>query len=243
MRRILVLLPLLLGLLAAPPAVASASSAARVPASPGDPVEDVAAAAEGFATSLPGIATGPLVTPGRETEPVVLTGAAFPTWAAPGDVTAKLPDLGGPACQGLGADCSHSTYEEPDASTQALLGASGVPVDRLVAFRYGEEDGCTQIPFQVDEVFTRYLSNDASGFSFYSMVDQHTTYAFDREGFRWTEAAVDDACRAAPASAVATDPVPGLDTLDELVFMARDAGPRASAEAPLPAGIAEAYEA
>ena len=46
-----------------------------------------------------------------------------------------------------------------------------------------------QIPFQVDEVFTRYLDNAASGFALYSGEDQHTTYAYDREGFRYTRRA------------------------------------------------------
>jgi hypothetical protein len=230
MRRFL-LLALSLAMIAVPaPFTASA-----------EPVEEIVDAATRFGTALPGVATGPLVTPGRETDPVVLTGAEFPTWAAPADVTVKAPDTGGPECQGLGNDCTHNTYEDPDLSTQAVLDSEGVPVDRLLAYRF---DGAefSQIPFQVDEVFTRYLSNNASGFSFYSMVDQHTTYAFEREGFRWTESATDDACLAAPASDVATDPVPGLDTLDELVFMARDAGEQISSDATLPEGIEEVYE-
>jgi hypothetical protein len=47
---------------------------------------------------------------------------------------------------------------------------------------------------------------------------------------------------AAPASAVASDPVKGLDTNDELAFMARDAGERAPAGAPLPSGVEAAKE-
>src|ERR1051326_6905237 len=43
-----------------------------------------------------------------------------------------------------------------------------------------------QIPFQVDERWTRYLTNNASGFAFYSAADQETTYAWDREAFRFT---------------------------------------------------------
>src|SRR5512143_113978 len=65
---------------------------------------------------------------GRDTEPVVLTGASFPTWAAPADQSAKAPALGGGACQG-GVDqsqCTHNRYEQPEVSTGAAAGA-GVP--------------------------------------------------------------------------------------------------------------------
>ena len=84
-----------------------------------------------------------------------------------------------------------------------------------------------QIPFQVDEVFTRYLDNSASGFAVYSGEDQHTTYAFDREGFRFTAADPDNPCQARPIGGEPTtpDPVKGLDANDELAFMAADAGP------------------
>ena len=34
--------------------------------------------------------------------------------------------------------------------------------------------------------WTRYLDNTESGFAVYSGNDQHTTYAYDREGFRYT---------------------------------------------------------
>ena len=77
--------------------------------------------------------------------------------------------------------------------------------------------GQVQVPFQVDEMFTRYLSNEASGFSIYSGQDQHTTYAFDREGFRYRKEDPADPCHALPDSDVATDPVPGLD--DNTVFV------------------------
>jgi hypothetical protein len=93
------------------------------------------------------------------------------------------------------------------------------------------------VPFQVDEVFTRYLQNSASGFSPYSGMDEHTSYAFDREGFRWTRSAEGRPCLAVPDSPVAVDPVAGLDTDDEVVFMAADAGPQAPADARTPAGV------
>lgn len=218
----------------------------------GDPGEEIVDAMTRAATSAPGLATGPLVAPGRETEPVVLTGADVPGWSALEDVNVHVPDLGGVRCQGnqeffgdspVTPDeaCTHNRYEDPTVSSQDLLDGEGTPIDRLLAYRW-TDDGFEQIPFQVDEVFDRYLSNNVSGFSFYSNTDRHTSYAFDREGFRWTDSASHDACLAAPASEVATDPVPGLDTADELVFMAHDAGARAPGGIELPAGILDAYE-
>ena len=139
--------------------------------------------------------------------------------------------------------CSHNEYEDPDFSSAEYLKNEGVPVDQLLGYRWNAEaEGFEQIPFQVDEMFVRYLSNDESGFSFYSETDQHTSYAFDREGFRWTASDPDNPCLAQPASEVAEDPVPGLDTDDELVFMARDASVRAPQDAALPEGIEESYE-
>src|SRR5206468_5217359 len=93
-----------------------------------------------------------------------------------------------------------------------------------------------QIPFQVDERFTRYLSNNASGFAIYSGTDEHVDYAFDREGWRFTDSLPSDPCRAFPyKDGVSTDPGPvttpdpiqGLDDTDEMAFMANDAGPPA----------------
>ena len=117
----------------------------------------------------------------------------------------------------------------------------GEPIDRLLGYRWTGER-FEQIPFQVDEVFTRHLSNNASGFSFYSGRDRHVSYAFDREGWRWIDSHPDDACRAWPASEIARDPVRGLDTDDELVFMARDLGPRAPGTTERPHGIDEIVE-
>ena len=72
--------------------------------------------------------------------------------------------------------------------------------------------------------------------------DQHTTYAYDREGFRFTESDPNNPCVATPGEGPATtpDPVQGLDGNDEVVFMAEDAGPQAPTTAPLPDGIEDA---
>ena len=108
----------------------------------------------------------------------------------------------------------------------------GTPTDRLLGYRCDRRASSSQIPFQVDEVFTRYLNNDASGFGDLLGTDKHTTYAYDREGFRFTEnGAARPAASATQADGeqAATDPVKGLDTNDELAFMATDAGPLAPA--------------
>ncbi|MEA2453162.1 MAG: hypothetical protein QOG04_1872 [Actinomycetota bacterium] len=200
----------------------------------------------------------------RDTEPVVLTGASFAKWAAPADAAVKAPSVNGKRClaaqNGAEAvpggffdeerDCTHNTYEEPDASSSTATNeaVTGTPTDRLLGYRWTGTK-FEQIPFQVDEMQVRYLSNNNSGFAFYSETDQHTTYVFDREAYRWTEDYGSERptdpmapCIAKPSSDVAPDKVPGLDTDDELAFMAKDAGQQAASTAPLPTGIVDSYE-
>ena len=99
------------------------------------------------------------------------------------------------------------------ASTPATRCGTGTPVDRLLGYRWdADAKRFVQIPFQVDEQFTRYLDNTASGFALYSGQDQHTTYAFDREGFRWHARRTRTTRAGAPPSTpTAADPVAGLD--------------------------------
>jgi hypothetical protein len=133
-----------------------------------------AAALAGLLLALPAAAGAD--EPARDREPVVLTGAQLGEWAAPANKTARPPllDVADPG------DDPHNHYAEPTLDT-APLQPSGTATVRLLGYRY--QDGAWhQIPFQVDEVFTRYLDNTASGFSPYSDEDQHTTYAYDREG-------------------------------------------------------------
>ena len=175
----------------------------------------------------------------RDTEPIILTGKDFPDWGARANVTAKAPLTDLP-CQGGFGECEHNNYAEPEVDSGNAAG-EGTPVDRLLGYRW---DGTrfVQIPFQVDEMFTRYLDNGVSGFAFYSGQDQHTSYAFNREGFRFTEdGPADNPCLAQAAGGQETtpDPVAGLDDNDELVFMASDAGPAAPAGARLPQGVEE----
>jgi hypothetical protein len=187
----------------------------------------------------------PTVAPERDVEPVVLTGSQLGDWSARSNATVKLPLtdlLGCNELQGSRDDCAHNHYAEPEVDTRGSLG-EGTPVDRLLGYRWhAKARRWQQIPFQVDEVFPRYLDNSASGFALYSGQDRHTTYAFDREGFRFTASDPENPCLARAPGGVQTtaDPVKGLDDDDELAFMASDAGPEAPAGTPLPRGIADA---
>jgi hypothetical protein len=200
----------------------------------------------GSSTQVPD-ATAP---PVRASEPIVMTGQQFPAFSAPANQTAKLPLTDFGDCLTTNTDtCSHNHYATPEADTGDKLG-HGTPVDRLLGYRWDAQvHAWRQIPFQVDEVFTRYLQNSASAFSFYSGDDKHTTYAYDREGWRYTDNAPGDVCKAIPFSVgkdkqghdirpkTTPDPVPGLDDNDELSFMASDAGPQAPSGTPAPSGI------
>ena len=169
---------------------------------------------------------------------MVVTGASFPTWAAPAETSVKVPSTAGIQCTGGGNDCSHNQYEQAEVRVNALRGA---PVDRLLGYRWDGE-AFVQVPFQVDERAVRYISNNASTFSVYSQTDQHTTYVWDQERFRWTDEDPAYPCHAvADGPPTTPDPTIGLDTDDELAFMASDAGPAAPAGTPLPPGIKQAY--
>jgi hypothetical protein len=183
----------------------------------------------------------------RDTEPIVMKGSGFGTWAAPANQTAKLPltdfeDCPNPVDRSS-PSCRHNHYSDPDIDTGEIT--PGTPVSQLLGYSWDADAGrWREIPFQVDEVFTRYLDNSASGFSGYSGQDQHTTYAYDREGWRFVDSDPNDPCKAIPFEVDGkrpkgmADPVRGLDTNDELAFMASDAGPQAPTTDP-PAGIVE----
>src|SRR5207248_9973118 len=169
------------------------------------------------------------ITPDRKVEPVVLTGANFPGWAAPANQTVKLPLTDLKDCPpGSDTDnCQHNRYAQPESDTSTYLGQvpiAGTPVDRLLGYRWTGKK-FVQIPFQVDEMFTRYLENDASGFAIYSGADQQTTYQWQNEGFRAYPDPYDP-CHAV-YQAPAKDPIPYFDTNDEVSFMYSDSGPQA----------------
>jgi hypothetical protein len=193
------------------------------------------------AASLPIV--DPTVPANRQVEPVILTGADFPGWAVPANATAKAPftDLAGcPPGANLN-NCSHNGYAKPEVDTsgaQNQVVTNGILPQRVLGYRWTGRR-FVQIPFQVDKVFTRYLENDASGFAFYSGADQHTTYQFDREGFRYTKSDPKNPCLAVADSPPAKAPIPYLDTQDELAFMFSDSGGAAPKGAKLPRGIAD----
>jgi hypothetical protein len=183
----------------------------------------------------------------RDTDPVVLTGKDLMTgssqWSVPENATASVPekDL---VCysHSLSADCPDqpNSYVTPDADTSTVTTGKveGTATDKILGYKW-DGNAFVEIPFQVDEVFTRYLNNDASGFGIYSGTDKHTTYAYDREGFRFTENGGDNGCRATMKQEdhAATDPVVGMDSNDEMAFMASDAGGAAPGGTSLPDGI------
>jgi len=202
----------------------------------------LAVAATALAPALASVPTdNPTVAAVHDQDPV-LTGASFPQWAAPADVSAKAPSTAGANCTSGDNTCTHNTYEKPEVATGDKLG-KGVDVNKLLGYHWDAAHGrFVQIPFQVDEVATRYISNNASTFSFYSETDQQPTYVFDQERFRWTKSDPSNPCKAvADGPPTTPDPVPGLDTNDELSFMAFDAGPAAPSGTSLPSGIAGAY--
>src|SRR4051812_49164187 len=148
-----------------------------------------------------------------------------------------------------------------DAANSVLNTNIGADVNHIVGYRWDASTGkFVQFPLQVDEKFTRFLSNNASDFAFYSGVDQETNYAFDREGFHYTadknnRADTIDAnsCVAEPAKgspalnakgySAASDPIKGLDDNDEVAFMWRDAGAdQAPSGATLPGGVLSSYQ-
>ena len=205
--------------------------------------------------SLPTV--DPTIPAKHDADPIILTGSQFPDWSARSNVTAKLPLTDLETCNGsidpsrgpspndwleATPNCDHNHYAKPEVDTGDTLG-DGTPTNELYGYRWNPHaNKFVQIPFQVDQMFTRYLDNSASGFAIYSGEDQHTTYQFDREGFRYTKEDPANPCHALPDSPPAQDPVKGLDDNDELVFMASDAGPQAPSGAALPKGIADARE-
>ncbi|HEX8067585.1 MAG TPA: hypothetical protein VF520_13785 [Thermoleophilaceae bacterium] len=198
----------------------------------------VPAAADAQLPSLPELNSPPPAK--RDTEPIVLHGSDLGQgWSAPSNQTLRLPLMDIPDCPSPErGDCDNNKFEQPQADSGNALG-DGTAVDRLLGYRFDPGSGWRQIPFQVDQVFTRYLDNTASGFSFYSGEDQHTTYEYDREGYRYRASDPSNPCLAKPDPSIpeGRDPVRGLDDNDELSFMWSDAGAQAPPNTTAPAGI------
>ena len=145
-----------------------------------------------------------------------------------------------------------------DAANGVLNTTIGADVTRVVGYRWDAAKAAfVQFPLQVDERFTRFISNNASDFAVYSGTDQELNYAFDREGFRYSSdqsqtQAGGDSCIAAPAKgspplnakgySAQPDPIRGLDDNDEVAFLWRDAGTaQAPTGAQLPDGVLSSY--
>src|SRR6266550_6051648 len=89
------------------------------------------AAAPAVRAGAPGV-PDPTTPAARDAEPVVLTGASFPSWAAPAEVTAKVPSLGGGQCEAANqgapppvrdqSQCTHNAYAQPEVATGDALG-------------------------------------------------------------------------------------------------------------------------
>src|SRR4051794_39153341 len=129
----------------------------------------------------------------RDTDAVVLTGKDLmagndvssdgTVWTVPENLTVDGPAKDLPCYvqnntdpipsdpNDLNSDCGpgyYNHYENPDAdSATATQNIEGTPTNRILGYRWNGSK-FVQIPFQVDEVFTRYLNNDYSGFGVYS---------------------------------------------------------------------------
>ena len=194
----------------------------------------------------------------RAAAPVVLTGAALPAWSRlPAQGLAK-PYPSGATTTGDGVRHAHNgtLVVPPDTRT-------GVDPDSIAAFRWNGLK-FQEVPVQVDQRFPYFLANGRSSFSLYSGTDEELTYAWapDAHGDgeeAWKKvfgdctaryattaenAALPSYAKPAPAGSLdalgytgaMADPVPTLDDDDEIALMARDAGPVAPDNAPLPVG-------
>src|SRR5260221_723480 len=138
----------------------------------------------------------PVAAQNRSTEPVVLTGASFPSWSAGPEVGAHEPQV--PTnydtadvqqylqSVGLASACyrkpsddpntghpdpydysdtgDHNCYQ-PNRVPQSQRG--GADTNRILGYVWDAASSqFVQIPFQVDQVFTRYITNNVSGFAF-----------------------------------------------------------------------------
>jgi hypothetical protein len=230
------------------------------------------------------------------TQPVVLTGQDFPTWSSGPEVTARAPQV--PNYYGvynsqadqpsnLQSDCydanpqpddngstdanqnDHNCFQGSQSPVRTLL--KGVKPASLRGYKWNGHK-FVQIPFEVDTKWVHYLTNNASGFSFYSGADEMLTYTFDYQPFVETSnPPLPDDCDAGTGAATSgcippgphqlqeaaivchaiarpgsPDPTPDpnsyLINTDELAFMARDSDAQAPTSTPLPKGIVSAYE-
>jgi hypothetical protein len=155
------------------------------------------------------------------------------------------PDINGATDASHG---DHSCFQGSQLPVRTVL--KGVPTQSLLGYRWTGKQ-FVQIPFQVDTKWEHYISNNASGFAFYSGADEMLTYTFDYEPFRFTSnppfdpSNPTDVCQAQPPAGQpgsTRDPNAALIDSDELSFMARDSGAQAPTTAGLPKGIVQAQQ-
>ena len=258
-------------------ALLSGPAALALPGSAVSPQKPLTAspAPSGFTAATEARPSAPVTVDTFDTQPVVLSGADFPGWTSGPETTARVPqaptdysvyDTQGGEPTPLRSDC-YRAQPQPDVngSTDANHGdhncfqgsqlpvrtaLRGVPAHSLIGYRW-RGTRFVQIPFQVDTKWEHYISNNASGFAFYSGVDEMLTYTFDYEPFRYTSnppfdpSNPTDVCQAEPPAGqpnATPDPNQALIDTDELSFMARDSGPQAPPTASLPQGIVQAQQ-
>lgn len=189
-----------------------------------------------------GLAPAGAETP-RDLQPLVLTGADLPGLAAPAAKAIEANPQGNTDADVFDrhADETDTLWVIPPSPNPAVLPG------QLFVFRWNGTD-FEQIPFQVDERFERYLrvgpfingpdARAAQGVPGgpNRMAGLELTYSFDVEPWRKT-AGICEAEFRDPARTTTSDPASAFDTDDEIVFLYRDAGPRAPAEAAWPAGV------
>lgn len=156
----------------------------------------------------------------RGAEPVVLSGADLPSWSrlpAVGVANTDPPNVPGDSDF---RTAHNGTLTVPPDSR------SGVPVDRIAAFRWNEQaNRFTEIPVQVDEMFPYFLANEPSDFAWYSGTDKELTYEWDTEAWKMTAG---ECFKQYPPGdpGPMQDPVTTLDDDDEIAFMASARRPR-----------------
>jgi hypothetical protein len=171
-------------------AASAAGSDSALAAATGDPTVDAPSrsvaslvderGAGGVAAASPtdGV-TGPLAD-ARKAEPVVLTGADLPGWAAPAATgqPATFPSGGSadnPIADGIRS--AHNGVLAPSLDGTIVAPpqtGTGVPVDQIVAYRW-DGLGWTEVPVQVVVRFPFFLGNGRSVFGFYSNSDTELT--------------------------------------------------------------------
>ncbi|MEQ1439144.1 PKD domain-containing protein [Fontimonas sp. SYSU GA230001] len=169
----------------------------------------------------------------RSVEPVVVPGFMLGSWSVPPAYGVANPYPSGAMTTGDGVrDAHNGTLLYPIGP----LALPGKPVGDIAAYAW-KNGAWVEIPVQVDERRPYFLANGSSDFSTYSGTDPETSYVWDTESWAMTEGDCSrvyetDSGKTWPSS----DPVPGLDADDEVVFMAADAGGMAPAGS-RPAGV------